>query len=62
MLGLAFTEINNKNSFLTIKLKTNTGDYQASRMHIVVVAQQVLEVSNTGITTFDQTNIKLCIH
>ena len=53
MLGLEFTGINTKNSLMTIKVKTNTGDYQASRVHIVLVAQQVFEVSDTGITSLD---------
>ena len=53
MLGLAFTGINIKNSLLIIKFKTNTGDYQASIMHIVLVAQQMVEVSDTGITICD---------
>ena len=50
MLGLAFTGINTNNNLMTIKFKNNAGDYQASRMHIVLAAQQVLEVSDTGIT------------
>ena len=53
MLGLAFTGINTKNSLMTIKLKTEGGEYQATRMHIVLVAQQVIKVSDTGITIFD---------
>jgi hypothetical protein len=53
MLGLAFTGLNTKNSLMTIKLKTVSGDGQASRMHIVLVSQQVLEVSDSGITVFD---------
>jgi hypothetical protein len=53
MLGLSFTGINTKNSLMTIKLKTKGGDYQASRMHIVLVAQQVIEIGDSGITVFD---------
>ena len=53
MLGLAFTGINTNNSLMSIKLKTNVGEYQASRMHIVVVAQQLLEVGDSGITMFE---------
>ena len=52
MLGLAFTGINTKNSLMTVKLKTMGGEFQATRMHIVLVAQQVVEVSDTGITLF----------
>ena len=53
MLGLSFTGINTTNSLMTIKFKTNVGGYQASRMHIVVVAQQVLEGGDSGIAFFD---------
>ena len=53
MLGLACTGISTKNSLMVIKVKTNTGDYQASRVHIALVAQQVFEVSDTGITSLD---------
>ena len=52
MLGLAFTGINTKSSLMTIKAKTDDGEHQATIMHIVVVAQQVLEVSDTSITIF----------
>ena len=50
MLGLAFTGINTNNSLMTIEVKTHVGEYQASRMHSVLVAQQVLEVVDSGIT------------
>ena len=53
MLGLAFTGANTKNSLMTIKLKTRAGKNQATIMHIVLVAQQVLEVSDSGVTNFD---------
>ena len=53
MPGLAFTSINTTNSLMIIKFKTNGGDHQASRMHIVLVAQQALEVGDSGITIFD---------
>jgi hypothetical protein len=53
MLGLAFTGINTKNSLMSIRLKTKGGDYQATRMHIVLVAQQVIEIGGSGITVFD---------
>jgi hypothetical protein len=42
MLGLAFTRINTKNSLMSIRFKTKGGDNQATRMHIVLVAQQVI--------------------
>ena len=53
MLGLASTGINTKNSLMTIRLKTLAEEYKPSRMHIVLVAQQVIEVSDTGITIFE---------
>ena len=53
MLGLASTGINTKNSLMTIRLKTLAEEYKPSRMHIVLVAQQVIEVSDTGITIVD---------
>ncbi len=36
MLGLAFTGANTKHSLMTVRFKTNNGDYQASRMYIVL--------------------------
>ena len=53
MLGLAFTGINTQRSLMTIKFKTNSGEYQASRMNIVFVAQPVLEMGDSGITIVD---------
>ena len=53
MLGLAFTGCNTKNTLMTIKLKTRVGENQASRMHIVLVAQQVIEIGDSGITVVD---------
>jgi hypothetical protein len=53
MLGLAFTGVNTKNSLMTVKFKTVGGDYQASRMHIVLVSPQVIDVGDSGITIYD---------
>ena len=53
MLGLAFTKINTTNSLMTIKSNILDGEYKDTRMHIVLVAQQVIEVSDTGITFVD---------
>ena len=53
MLGLAFTGVNTKNSLMTIKLKTKNPEGRASRMHIVLVAQQIIEIGDSGITVFD---------
>ena len=53
--------INTTNSLMSVKLKTLGGEHQAFRMHIVLVAQQVLEVGDSGMTIFASTNIKLLI-
>ena len=53
MLGLAFTGCNTKNSLMTVKFKVPGGDNQATRMHIILVAQQIIECSDSGITIFD---------
>ena len=53
MLGLAFTGCNTKNSLMTIKFKTKNPEGQASRMHIVLVAQQIIEIGDSGITIVD---------
>ena len=50
MLGLAFTGANTTNSLMTIKFKVPSTDTQASRMHIVLVAQQVIEIGDSGIS------------
>ncbi len=53
LLGLAFTGANTKNTLMTIKFKTDGGDYQASRMHILLVAQQIIEIGDSGVTIFE---------
>ena len=53
MLGPAFTGRNTKNSLMTFKVQTKGQDRQASRMHIVLVAQQIFEVGDSGVTIFD---------
>ena len=53
MLGLAFTGANTNKALMTIKFEVPGGDNQASRMHIVVVALQIIECSDSGITIFD---------
>ena len=53
MLGLAFTGCNTKNTLMTIKFHTMANENQASRMHLVLVAQQLLEVSDSGMAIFD---------
>ena len=53
MLGLAFTGANTIFCLMSIKFKTTSWNYQASRMHIVLVSQQVLEIGDSGVTIFD---------
>ena len=53
LLGLSFTGMNTRNSLMTARLKTGTGDYQADRMHIVLLSEQILEIGNYGVMVFD---------
>ena len=53
LLGLSFTGMNARNSIMTAHLKTGTGDYQADRMHIVLLSEQILEIGNYGVMVFD---------
>ncbi len=53
LLGLSFTGMNTRNSLMTAHLKTGTGDYQADRMHIVLLSEQILEIGNYGVIVFD---------
>ena len=53
LLGLSFTGMNTRNNLMTIHLKTNTGDYQANRMHIVLLAEQIMEVGDVGVQVYD---------
>ena len=52
LLGLAFTGTNTKNSLMTVRMKT-AQDNRANRFHIVLTAEQVLEVSDVGISVYD---------
>ena len=52
LLGLAFTGMNTKNSLMTISLKTGLPN-KADRMHILLTAEQILEIADSGITVFD---------
>ncbi len=52
LLGVSFSGTNTKNALMTVKLKT-TELNKASRINIVLMAQQVIEIKNTGIEIFD---------
>ena len=48
LLGLSFTGMNTRNNLMTVHLKTQTIDYQADRMHIILLAEQILELADAG--------------
>ena len=52
ILGLAFTGMNTKNSLMTIKMQT-AADNRPDRIHILLTAEMILEISDSGITVFD---------
>ena len=52
LLGLAFTGTNTKNSLMTIRMKTAQNN-KANRFHIILTAEQVLEVSDVGVSVYD---------
>ncbi len=53
LLGLSFTGMNTRNNLMTIHLKTQTGDYKADRMHIILLAEQILKLGGTGSVVYD---------
>jgi len=54
LLGLSFTGMNTRNSLMTIHLKTqDNSSYTANRMHITLLAEQIVEISDTGIQVYD---------
>ena len=52
ILGLSFTGMNTKNSLMTVKFKTAQAN-QATRMHILLFTEQILEISDTGVSVYD---------
>jgi hypothetical protein len=52
ILGLAFTGMNTKNSLMTIKMQTAL-DNRPDRIHILLTAEMILEIADSGITVFD---------
>ena len=38
---------------MTVHLKTPAIDYKADRMHIILLAEQILELGDTGIMVYD---------
>ena len=55
ILGLAFTGTNTKNSLMTVRMKTEQAN-QADRFHIMLTAEMVLEIGDSGITVYDWLN------
>ena len=53
LLGLSFTGMNTRNNLMTVHLKTQTIDYQADRMHIILLAEQILELADAGSMVYD---------
>ena len=53
LLGLSFTGMNTRNNLRTVHLKTQTGAYQADFMHIILLAEQILELGDTGSMVYD---------
>jgi hypothetical protein len=53
LLGLSFTGMNTRNNLMTVHLKTQTGIYQADRMHIILLAEQIVELGDTGCMVYD---------
>ena len=53
LLGLSFTGMNTRNNLMTVLLKTQEGDYKADRMHIVLLAERILELGDTGSMVYD---------
>ena len=38
---------------MTVRLKTETGANQAERMHIVLLAEQIVELADAGALVYD---------
>ena len=53
LLGFSFTGINIRNNLMTVHLKTLTDDYKAGRMHIIILAEQILELGDNGSMFFE---------
>ena len=53
LLGLSFTGMNTRNNLMTVHLKTGIDDRKADRMHIILLADQILELGDTGSMVYD---------
>jgi hypothetical protein len=52
-LGLSFAGMSPRNNLMTVHLKSQTGDYKADRVSIILSAEQMLELGDTGSLVFD---------
>ena len=53
LLGLSFTGMNTRNNLMTVHLKTGVDANKADRMHIILLAEQILELGDTGSMVYD---------
>ena len=53
LLGLSFTGMNTRDNLMTVHLNTQTVDYNADRMRIILLAEQILELGDTGSMVYD---------
>ena len=54
LLGLSFTGMNVRNNLMTVHLKTNANAaYMANRMHVILMSEQILEVSDVSCMVYD---------
>jgi len=53
LLGLSFTGTNTRNSLMTMHLKLNAAVPAMNRMHITLLAEQIVEISDTGVQVYD---------
>jgi hypothetical protein len=53
LLGLSFTGMNTRNNLMTVHLKTQINEYKADRMHIILLAEQIVELGDTGCMVYD---------
>jgi hypothetical protein len=53
LLGLSFTGMNTRNNLMTVHLKTQINEYKADRMHIILLAEQIVELGDSGCMVYD---------
>ena len=54
LLGLIFTGVNTRNNLMTVFLKTDShATNMADKMHVILLAEQILEVGDVGCLVYD---------